>query len=194
MMEFSIGSLLLLLLGLLFGTTTFALFKRSERKIIIERLNHWLLFSSRRLRTTDSMTPPRSSPPEKDSYKDILPPSIRSRLLRGATKRSDKRRLQSTHIDEAEVRKNLIPLGANYKECGPSTYTPMGVSLAEIEALGDFPRYDGLSGIPLPKPYEGFDINTAIPRPYRPFRWEYHQTMCTSRFPPFLPHTCGSLS
>ena len=48
----------------------------------------------------------------------------------------------------------------------------------EIKALGDFPDYEALSGVPLPEPYKEFDIKTALPRPYRPFRWQYHQTMC----------------
>jgi hypothetical protein len=48
----------------------------------------------------------------------------------------------------------------------------------EIACYGDFPNYASLSNVPLPKPYEGFDIKMALPRPYRPFRWAYHQTMC----------------
>jgi hypothetical protein len=44
--------------------------------------------------------------------------------------------------------------------------------------MGDFPAYDILSGIPLPEPYVNFDPAKAVPRPYRPFRWAYHQTMC----------------
>jgi hypothetical protein len=44
--------------------------------------------------------------------------------------------------------------------------------------MGDFPAYDILSGVPLPKPYTHFEPAKALPRPYRPFRWAYHQTMC----------------
>lgn len=40
------------------------------------------------------------------------------------------------------------------------------------------PDYSKLTGIPPPKPMHDFDIDSAKPRPYRPFRWEYHQTMC----------------
>lgn len=47
----------------------------------------------------------------------------------------------------------------------------------EIEAYGDFPDYAMLSGVRLPDPYPEFDIKTALARPYRPFRWSYHQTM-----------------
>jgi hypothetical protein len=54
---------------------------------------------------------------------------------------------------------------------------------AEIAEYGDFPDYASLSGVPLPSEYKGFDITKALPRPYRPFRWVYHQTMCK----PLLP-------
>ncbi|KAG5651699.1 hypothetical protein H0H81_007758 [Sphagnurus paluster] len=37
--------------------------------------------------------------------------------------------------------------------------------------------YFKLSGVPLPKPLWDFDIDKAKPRPYRPFCWQYHQTM-----------------
>lgn len=43
-----------------------------------------------------------------------------------------------------------------------------------------FPDYFKLSGVPLPEPLEDFDVDKAKPRPYRPFRWPYHQTMGTS--------------
>jgi hypothetical protein len=40
-------------------------------------------------------------------------------------------------------------------------------------------NYFELSGVPPPKPLPNFKIDEAMPRPYRPFRWKYHQTMCT---------------
>lgn len=49
--------------------------------------------------------------------------------------------------------------------------------------------YSELTGVPHPKPLFDFDLATAKARPYRPFRWEYHQTMCTSPpLPPLLSH------
>lgn len=39
--------------------------------------------------------------------------------------------------------------------------------------------YFKLTGVPPPKPLPDFNIDNALPRPYRPFRWKYHQTMCT---------------
>ena len=91
---------------------------------------------------------------------------------------SQKKRIGIRDIDQKEFTKNIIPLEADYRECGPSTYTPMEISMAEIKALGDFPDYSQLSGVPLPEAYKEFEIEKALPRPYRPFRWAYHQTMC----------------
>lgn len=59
--------------------------------------------------------------------------------------------------------------------------TPTGFTSTEIRQLGNFPDYATLSGVPLPSEYVGFDIDRALPRPYRPFRWPYHQTMGRSR-------------
>lgn len=39
--------------------------------------------------------------------------------------------------------------------------------------------YFKLSGVPPPTPLPDFDVDKAKARPYRPFRWAYHQTMCT---------------
>lgn len=46
------------------------------------------------------------------------------------------------------------------------------------EILSPWPDYAALTGVPWPKPYDGFILHKALPRPYRPFRWPYHQTMC----------------
>lgn len=40
------------------------------------------------------------------------------------------------------------------------------------------PDFSQLTGFPHPKPIHHFNIAHARPRPYRPFRWEYHQNMC----------------
>lgn len=58
-------------------------------------------------------------------------------------------------------------------------YTPTGFSTQEIRALGTFPDYASLSGVRHPRPCSAdFDISKATFRPFRPFRWNYHQTMC----------------
>lgn len=124
---------------------------------------------------------PSSLLPTND-YRDIFPPSCRGGLLKVAEKLPPARRqgIRAGPINQAELRKNVMSMSANYRECGPSSFTQTGISVEEINALQDFPDYAELSGVPLPKSYEEFKIETALPRPYRPFRWVYHQTMCTS--------------
>ncbi|KAF8894402.1 hypothetical protein BD779DRAFT_1609167 [Infundibulicybe gibba] len=41
-----------------------------------------------------------------------------------------------------------------------------------------------LTGVPLPQPLPDFEIDKAKPRPYRPFRWEYHQNMSLKKMEP----------
>lgn len=76
--------------------------------------------------------------------------------------------------------KNLVPFEKDWQTCSGDAYSPTGVTVDEIKTLGDFPDYEALSGVPAPAAYEGFEIENAIARPYRPFRWKYHQTMCKS--------------
>ena len=153
-----------------------------------------LQFLPRGRRTSSSKTPPRSISPEKKlsnnepppvEYKNIFPPSQRDTLGKVAERYPSpiKENLLGAEINDVEFRKNVAPFTANYEDCGPSTYTPTGLSIAEVKALGDFPDYAELSGVPRPNPYKDFRIDTAIARPYRPFRWAYHQTMCTSSWP-----------
>ena len=155
-----------------------------------ESLFGWILTSPRGRRASTSKTPPRSLSPETKlpnngpspvAYKDIFPPSSRETLAEAAATLplAQKEKLKGAEVNETEFKKNIIPWTANYLECGPSTYTPMEISIEEVKALGDFPNYAELSGVSLPDEYKEFDIEKAKPRPYRPFRWAYHQTMCT---------------
>ncbi|PFH49110.1 hypothetical protein AMATHDRAFT_76391 [Amanita thiersii Skay4041] len=45
-------------------------------------------------------------------------------------------------------------------------------------------NYAQLTGVPLPRPLPNFDVTKAVPRPYRPFRWEYHQTLSLKAMEP----------
>ena len=158
---------------------------RSQRDTLLS----YLYIKDRGRRSSSSTTPPRSISPEKKlppnapstgEYKDAFPPSSREALPRAAKgfPRAQQEKLQGLPVDQVEFRKGLIPFTADFRECGPSTYTPMEISMEEIQALGNFPDYAKLSGVPLPRPYKEFVIEKALPRPYRPFRWAYHQTMC----------------
>jgi hypothetical protein len=72
----------------------------------------------------------------------------------------------------------LLTLECDYRLADPSTNIYSGFTVGEIRALGPFPDYAKLSGVPAPTPLRDFNIKGALPRPYRPFRWPYHQTMC----------------
>jgi len=69
----------------------------------------------------------------------------------------------------------LAPSESVEPQVYPLGYQPK--TKAERKGLGLYPDYAVLSGIPWPKAYLDFDPERALPRPYRPFRWPYHQTM-----------------
>lgn len=164
---------LLLLLGAAFLVgSALALLRRSRRTILLERLR------AGGRRVSGARTPPRSlSPSQKTEiplevdYSDSFPPSRRSTLV-GI--------LKDEELDEPteDWTKNMLPIETSYSKADDTKRLPCGFSVKEIKALGNFPDYATLSGVPLPNPCPEFDINKALPRPYRPFRWPYHQTMC----------------
>jgi hypothetical protein len=172
------------LLGLTFvlSSTLYLLISKRRREIVLDRLR------LRRRRTSGARTPPRSFSFQKDesdflnepAYKDVFPPSRRLALAEAAPEFATRfpvltgSLLQST----ADKRPKCIPIDVPFDEADPEALSPTEISVEEIKALGDFPDYATLSGVPLPKPYPEFDIKKALPRPYRPFRWAYHQTMC----------------
>ena len=171
------------------GLLLVAAFTRHKQEIPLHWVqSHFPLLAKER-RASNAKTPPRSVSPERKvpnntppsaDYKDILPPSQRETLPKIAKRYlgSQRCRLSGVHVSENEIKDNILPFTANYIDYGRSTYTPMGFSIDEIQALGDFPDYAELAGVPLPEPYQEFNIETALPRSYRPFRWAYHQTMC----------------
>lgn len=182
-----------LAISVVLGGIYSVLLPKRQRGDLAHKLSSAFPFLTRGRRTSTSKTPPRSVSPERKvlnngpppvEYKNVFPPSQRETLSKIAETYAspNKEQLQRGELDEAEFRKNVIPWEADYRECGPPTYTPMGFSIDEVKALGDFPDYAELSGVPLPNPYKEFKIETAVARPYRPFRWAYHQTMCIFLF------------
>lgn len=105
-------------------------------------------------------------------YSHVLPPSRRHLL-------APVRPVAVTAVDAA-IPNDLLRLDEDWRTADVSKRIFSGFTVGEVRALGDFPDYATLSGVPLPLPLEDFDISSAVPRPYRPFRWPYHQTMCTS--------------
>ncbi|KAI2733895.1 hypothetical protein CBS147332_910 [Penicillium roqueforti] len=164
---------------LLAATGAYAVINRTFGRSLLARVK------LRGRKHSTSQTPPRSFSPEKkaatsptspSSYDNVLPPQRRHTLADlncDATPRRD--------VHEEEVRRNILPMSADYMTSPSDKYTPMGFSVAEVKQLGDFPDYATLSGVPLPSPYPEFNIDKALPRPYRPFRWAYHQTMSLTK-------------
>ena len=160
------------------STTTLLVYQKDRRGIILERLHF------RRRPDSGSGTPPRSLSPEKKRYQRIsvpdytttFPPSRRSAL---AEIKLPATRVEAVTTSTSDWINRILPMKESYVNAADHLYTPCEFSIAEVKALGDFPDYATLSGVPLPQPYHDFDIRKARPRPYRPFRWSYHQTMCT---------------
>ncbi|KAI9732188.1 MAG: hypothetical protein M1834_004285 [Cirrosporium novae-zelandiae] len=178
--------LLLLFAGtFLFSTTTFLVLSKRQRDVLFRR------FHIRGRRASTSKTPPRSlSPSKKNSntatgidYTNAFPPSRREALANIISKlpRAERIKFLGHEVDSQTFARSQIPFDADWRQCDGNLFTPCGFSVAEIRALGDFPDYAELSGIPLPQPYKEFNIDKAIPRPYRPFRWVYHQTMSITK-------------
>ena len=166
-------------LVLIAATAVYFTFYRPSSKSL------WSRVTLRGRKDSTARTPPRSVSPEKkqnnsasfpSTYNHALPPQRRESLLQ-----LKGQAFRWREIDEAEVRRNMLPVTADYKNSPGNLYTPTGFSVDEVKALGDFPDYATLSGVPLPKAYPEHEIDKARPRPYRPFRWAYHQTMCMCR-------------
>jgi hypothetical protein len=181
----------LLGLGIVFLVSSVAIlaFNKRQRDAVLNRLH----FRGRR--ASGASTPPRSFSPGRDAketaaslncnpdYITCFPPSRRCVLPELAEQASDAKSkiLIATEPSLDFLMKDPLPTTRSYSlDNHVPKYTPTGFSTAEIKAMGDFPAYDILSGVPLPEPYENFDPAKALPRPYRPFRWAYHQTMCKS--------------
>jgi hypothetical protein len=178
------GRLVWLGLGSLIVLVGYLSLSQRQRNAIADRL----FLRGRRI--SSAKTPPRSlSPSEKGSapsaarvneYASAFPPSQRHVLndIKKTLSGTQRHQLGSLDFDEKAFENNLIGWEEDYFTCDESKYVASGFSVKEIRALGNFPDYAALTGVPDPQPYVNFDITQAIPRPYRPFRWAYHQTMC----------------
>lgn len=164
---------------------TFLFSISSARVSIISRV-----LGTRKARTDGSLTPPRSLSPQQEepgiakqsasAYADVFPPHRRAELAECQplpSALSSKLSEQEPDYSQLLSDKEPVPNVATQR------ITATGFSVDEIRRLGSFPDYACLSGVPLPEPYHEFNIDKAKPRPYRPLRWAYHQTMCKSLKP-----------
>ncbi|KXH31302.1 hypothetical protein CSAL01_03813 [Colletotrichum salicis] len=113
---------------------------------------------------------------EKPSYVNAFPPSQRATIAELGPQFAGIK-----EVDLAVTPEPLLRVDADYRSADPSLFNFSGFSIDDIQKLGNFPNYATISGVPLPSPVENFDIDKASPRPYRPFRWAYHQTMSLTK-------------
>jgi hypothetical protein len=172
-------------LGIAFAIVTVSYFSldHKQRTLLLSRFGldrqHRLPWAPQR---SPSLTKhgEKFTPPTGQEYKDAFPPSRRLALAELTDSRfsvggkSGKGLSEIPHNTDKSLPDDQNVLAPQYKKFS----TPTGFTVEEIKALGNFPDYATLSGVPLPAPYTDFDIKTAMSRPYRPFRWSYHQTMC----------------
>lgn len=177
-----ISNLYIIVSGIfLLSSIVYLAINKRQQELVKKRL------SIHRRRTSGSITPPQSISQDKKDlvkasefpYKDTFPPNQRSTLAQipGAAALAEES-LDDLASEPAGWKSRCLPLTSSAFEATRPTYTATGFSTDDIKALGDFPDYATLSGVPLPEAYPQFDIRKAMPRPYRPLRWAYHQTMC----------------
>lgn len=135
--------------------------------LLFSAFTHYARFFNIRS-SRNNATLKKSSGKSQDSdihaFEKIFPPSRRNAVVNSTDPGANEYRVLLSTCPE--------PLEKSCRR------TPTGFSAADIHKLGSFPDYALLSGVPHPKPCPVFDINKAVFRPFRPFRWNYHQTMC----------------
>ena len=174
-------------LTLVLTSIIFLTLSKKQKEIVLG----YLPFKYNTKQTSTTTVDPHSSkvatekkPLGEDTHEDSFPPSRRFAL--GEIKSSLPEKLGKS-IEElvkspSDSRTSCVPHDKPWDAVKQPAYTATEFSVEEIQALGDFPDYAGLSGVPPPEPYLNFNLDTAKPRPYRPFRWAYHQTMCMKLF------------
>jgi hypothetical protein len=165
----------------LFLAVTFLALSRAQKHALLDRLG----INRRPSRpSTPALEKQASSKPLASSTSDLastFPPSQRDQLekMRDAMPASQQKALGDMSFDQAKFERSLLDFEEDYETADESKYCYSGFSIKEIKALGDFPDFSALTEVPLPRPYDTFQIDKALPRPYRPLRWAYHQTMCS---------------
>ncbi|KAI8631368.1 alpha-1,2-mannosyltransferase [Xylariaceae sp. FL1651] len=179
----TISSLLWLALALCLSLITFLTLKSSHRDVVLGRLG--FVRGSTRPSTPTLEKQPVSKPLVSSTLDLVsaLPPLQRDQLkkLAPTLSSSQQKALGDLSFDQKRFERSLLGFEEDYNRADDSKYVYTGFSIREVKALGDFPDYSTLSDVPMPKPYLQFNIDKAKPRPYRPFRWAYHQTMSLTK-------------
>ncbi|GAP89381.2 putative alpha- -mannosyltransferase [Rosellinia necatrix] len=180
------NAVVLPVLALCVAITAILALAPSKRYVVLRRLG---FTRAPGLAATSTLEIRPFSKPLASTTSDLataFPPSQRDQLkaLAPTLPSAEKRALGSLSFTQETFERSLLRLEDDYRNADDSKYVFSGFSIREIKALGEFPDYSVLSGVPMPNPYPAFDINRAKPRPYRPFRWPYHQTMSLTKLEP----------
>lgn len=119
---------------------------------------------------------------DRNNPLNVFPPSRRAALAKLLP--VSKLGTADLTIPLETLRKSQIPTAQVQPLDRNGLFTSTSILTQEIRALGRFPDYSVLSGVPHPQPAPSFDINKATFRPFRPFRWNYHQTMAVMKMEP----------
>ncbi|KAI6083250.1 hypothetical protein F4821DRAFT_245253 [Hypoxylon rubiginosum] len=165
---------------------SFLALNRSQKDVVLRRLGLGRGSASRPSTPTLEKQTSSSSKPLASSTSDLfatLPPSQRGQLSKmvETMPAAQRQAMGDLSFDPATFARSLLGFEEDYRTADDAKYCYSGFSVRELKALGNFPDYSALSEVPKPQPYLEFDIDHAKPRPYRPFRWAYHQTMSLTK-------------
>ncbi|KAF2225145.1 hypothetical protein BDZ85DRAFT_233593 [Elsinoe ampelina] len=168
--------ILLIWVPFVFVSLLYLVLSKRPRGVIYDRFHNAITFKTHTQPVDTKATPPLSD--KLTELQRAFPPERLS-------SHSNQAALIEQRLHALQDPSNCVPDDQNvFDEKYHSRLTPTGFSMFDIKALGDFPDYAKLSGVPLPTSYPAFDIDRALPRPYRPFRWAYHQTMSLTKLDP----------
>ncbi|CAJ2505126.1 Uu.00g125200.m01.CDS01 [Anthostomella pinea] len=162
---------------------TFLALDRSQKDVVLKRCG---LVRRPSRPTTPSLEKQPLPKPIASSTSELastFPPPQRQQLSKMALNMpaGQRKAMGDLSFDQSTFERSLLRLDEDYRTADDSKYNYTGFSVREIKALGDFPGYSTISEVPMPNPYREFDISKAKARPYRPFRWTYHQTMSLTK-------------
>ncbi|KAL2680456.1 hypothetical protein Neosp_008057 [[Neocosmospora] mangrovei] len=155
---------------LAFGAVALVLLSIVQARLRRDKLRHVGYSQQRHDGFTAGITKKSAS---GSDYTNVFPPSQRAAVFPNGTA-----------ADLTFDNKRILEIDKDYRLADPSSYIFSGFSVREVLSLGDFPDYAKLSGVPLPSPLPNFNVDKAVPRPYRPLRWVYHQTMAFKKMDP----------
>ncbi|KAH8686469.1 hypothetical protein BGZ61DRAFT_495137 [Ilyonectria robusta] len=149
--------------------------------VIVHTLLHNRKALSRISQLAATPTPEKSKKSIEAEYVKVFPPSQRTTLQEVNPKLWPAPKAFDLSV---APQSSILKLDEDYRLAKPSSYVFSGFSVGDIRGLGNFPNYAAISGVPLPSPVKNFNIQNALARPYRPFRWAYHQTMSYKKMDP----------